>query len=150
MNNNLKIDVVLGLQYGDEGKGKVANTLLTKKKYTHVLRFNGGANAGHTIYKNGKKYVTHLIPCGVFYGIKSIVGNGCVVDVDKFFKEIPYLKENGIDTNNLIYIAKNAHIIQKSHLHEDGRDINIGTTKTGNGPAYRDKYNRNEIGRAHV
>ena len=86
-----------------------------------------------------------MIPCGVFYGIKSIVGNGCVVDVDKFFKEISYLKENGIDTNNLIYIAKNAHIIQKSHLHEDGRDINIGTTKTGNGPAYRDKYNRNGL-----
>jgi len=141
----MKIDVVLGLSYGDEGKGKVCHSLLEKNKYTHVMRFNGGANAGHTIYHNGKKLVTHLIPSGVFYGIKSIVGPGCVVDTYKFFKELEYLEENGINTKGLVFIAKNAHLVQEIHTDEDSIETNIGTTRTGNGPCYRDKYARNGI-----
>jgi len=141
----MKIDVVLGLSYGDEGKGKVCHSLLEKNKYTHVLRFNGGANAGHTIYHNGKKLVTHLIPSGVFYGIKSIIGPGCVVDVYKFFKELEYLEENGINTKGLVFIAKNAHLVQEIHVDEDSTETDIGTTRTGNGPCYRDKYARNGI-----
>ena len=66
-------DIVVGLQYGDCGKGKITHHLCSKTKYTHVLRFNGGCNAGHTIYHNGKKFVTHHIPCGVFYDIPSII-----------------------------------------------------------------------------
>ena len=141
----MKIDIVLGLQYGDEGKGKICHSLLTKKKYTHVLRFNGGGNAGHTIFHNGKKFVTHLIPSGVFYGIKSIIGTGCVVNVEKFFEELNYLKENGIDVDNNVFIAKNTHIVTQNNVDNDKKDTQIGTTKSGNGPAYADKYNRSGI-----
>jgi len=138
----MNIDVVLGLSFGDEGKGKICHSLLSKNKYTHVLRFNGGHNAGHTIYHDNKKLITHIIPSGVFYGIKSVIGPGCVVNIAKFFEEMDYLKQNGINTDGLVFIAKNAHIIQDSHLEEDGSDTAIGTTRTGNGPAYRDKYGR--------
>jgi adenylosuccinate synthase len=141
----MKIDVVLGLQYGDEGKGKICHSLLTKNKYTHVLRFNGGGNAGHTIYHNGKKMVTHLIPSGVFYGIKSIIGPGCVVNVQKFFEELIYLKDNGIDICNNVFIAKNAHIVTQDNVDNDKKDTQIGTTKSGNGPAYSEKYNRTGV-----
>ena len=84
----IKADVVVGLQYGDEGKGKVTHDLCRNGEYTHVLRFNGGCNAGHTIYHEGKKFVTHHIPSGVFFGIKSIIGNGCVVDPMRLLDEI--------------------------------------------------------------
>ena len=88
-------DIVVDLQYGDCGKGKIAHALCREKNYTHVIRYNGGCNAGHTIYHNSKKFITHHIPCGVFFGIRSIIGPGCVIDVDKFLEEI------GIDTNQL-------------------------------------------------
>ena len=141
----MKIDVVLGLQYGDEGKGKVCHSLLKDGLYTHVIRFNGGGNAGHTIYHDGKKLITHLIPSGVFFGVKSIIGPGCVVDVEKLFREIDYLEDNGIKTDGLLFISKNAHIITDDQLAEDGTDTAIGTTRTGNGPCYRDKYNRKGV-----
>jgi adenylosuccinate synthase len=135
-------DVVLGLQHGDEAKGKVTHHLCSKENYTHVIRFNGGCNAGHTIYHKGKKFVTHHIPAGVFYGVKSIIGPGCVVNPTQFFKELKELEDGGIDTQGLIFIAKNAHIITQNHIKEDSTDTSIGTTKSGNGPAYRDKYDR--------
>ena len=135
-------DIVIGLQHGDEAKGKVTHHLCKSGGYTHVLRFNGGCNAGHTIYHEGRKFVTHHIPAGVFYGIKSIIGSGCVVNKDQFFKELAELKEGGVDPHGLIFIAENTHVITDEHLEEDGKDTKIGTTKRGNGPAYRDKYNR--------
>jgi adenylosuccinate synthase len=135
-------DIVVGLSYGDEGKGKVTHHLLKSGDYTHCLRFNGGCNAGHTIYHNGQKFVTHHIPAGVFFGIKSIIGAGCVVNLKQFYSEIEMLEEGGIQTSGLVYIATNAHIITDLHLEEDGIDVTIGTTKRGNGPAYRDKYER--------
>lgn len=135
-------DIVVGVQAGDEAKGKVTHHLCKNGNYTHVLRFNGGCNAGHTIYHEGKKFVTHHIPAGVFYGIKSIIGSGCVVNVKQFFRELKELKEGGIDVDGKVFIARNAHIITDKHLEQDGRDNSIGTTKRGNGPAYRDKYNR--------
>ena len=135
-------DIVIGLSYGDEGKGKVTHHLLKSGEYTHCLRFNGGCNAGHTIYHNGQKFVTHHIPAGVFFGVKSIIGPGCVVNLEQFYKEIAMLEEAGIAVKGSIYIANNAHIITDAHLEEDGLDSAIGTTKRGNGPAYRDKYNR--------
>ena len=135
-------DIVVGLSYGDEGKGKVTHHLLREGKYTHCLRFNGGCNAGHTIYHNGKKFVTHHIPAGVFFGVKSIIGAGCVVNLQQFYDEIAMLEEAGISTAGTVYIATNAHIITDEHLEEDVLDTTIGTTKRGNGPAYRDKYNR--------
>jgi|TARA_R110000824_G_scaffold237809_1_gene426614 adenylosuccinate synthase len=134
-------DIVVGLQHGDEAKGKVTHHLCRNGDYTHVLRFNGGGNAGHTIYHEGKKFVTHYIPAGVFYGIKSIIGSGCVLNPKHFFEEIEELKLAGIDTS-LVKIAKNCHIITDEHLKEDKDDKKIGTTKRGTGPAYRNKYNR--------
>jgi adenylosuccinate synthase len=135
-------DVVVGLSYGDEGKGKVTHSLLKNGNYTHCIRYNGGCNAGHTIYHNNEKFVTHHIPAGVFFGIKSIIGSGCVVNLEQFNNEIEMLNSAGIKTKGMIFIAKNAHIITNKHLEEDRKDTKIGTTKRGNGPAYRDKYNR--------
>ncbi len=143
--DNLIVDVVVGLQAGDEGKGKVTHHLLESGGYTHCVRYNGGGNAGHTIYHNDKKFVTHHIPAGVFYGVKSVIGPGCVVNVNNFLQEIKYLNENGVDTEGLIYISRKAHVVQGSHLKEDSADKEIGTTKTGNGPCYRDKYGRKGV-----
>jgi len=138
-------DVIVDLQYGDCGKGKVAHHLCKNGDYTHVIRYNGGCNAGHTIYHEGKKFVTHHIPCGVFFGIRSIIGPGCVLNVKKFFEEIDELEAEGINTSGLIGIASNVHIITDFHMVQDGQDETIGTTKRGNGPAYRDKYARKGV-----
>ena len=141
----MKADIVVGAQYGDEAKGKIAHHLCKTGGYTHVIRFNGGCNAGHTIYHGGKKFITHHIPCGVFYGIPSIIGPGCVIDPERFFNEIEELEAAGIPAEALVSIAKNAHVITSSHREEDERDEKIGTTKRGNGPAYRDKYARKGV-----
>ena len=135
-------DVVVDLQYGDCGKGKIAHALCREKDYTHVIRYNGGCNAGHTIYHDGVKFVTHHIPCGVFFGITSIIGPGCVVHPETFLQEIEELEEAGIPASKLVKIATNAHVITDFHRAQDGKDEEIGTTRRGNGPAYRDKYAR--------
>ena len=140
--SDLKVDVIIGLQHGDEGKGKVTHHLLKNGSYTHCVRYNGGCNAGHTIYHNGEKFVTHHIPAGVFFGVKSIIGPGCVIDIHKFFDEIKMLREAGIELYNKIFIAKNAHIIRKVHTSADSGESRLGTTRTGNGPCYSDKYAR--------
>ena len=139
------VDVIVDLQYGDCGKGKVTHYLCSTGKYTHVVRYNGGCNAGHTIYHEGKKFVTHHIPAGVFFGIKSIIGPGCVVNPEQFFKEIKELEAGGLEVRNLVKIAKNTHVITDVHLSADGGDTKIGTTKRGNGPAYSDKYARTGV-----
>jgi adenylosuccinate synthase len=135
------VDVVIGMQYGDEGKGKIANQMAASGDYDYVFRFNGGGNAGHTIYLNGEKIVTHLVPCGILHGIPSIIGNGCVINTQKLFDELEYLKGFGFDTS-ILKIAENAHIITQEHIDEDSKDTKIGTTRTGNGPCYRDKVAR--------
>ena len=139
------VDVIVDLQYGDCGKGKVTHHLCKLGGYTHVVRYNGGCNAGHTIYHEGVKFVTHHIPAGVFFGIKSIIGPGCVVDPKKFFKEVEELESKGLRVRSLIKIAKNCHVITRKHLSEDAEEVEIGTTRSGNGPAYRDKYSREGI-----
>jgi len=139
-------DIIVGLQHGDCGKGKVTHHLCKEGDYTHVVRYNGGCNAGHTIFHEGEKYVTHHIPAGVFFGIKSIIGPGCVINIEQFFKELDELEGKlGTQIKDLVKVAKNAHVITDKHLEEDSVDIEIGTTKRGNGPAYRDKYNRRGI-----
>lgn len=143
-------DIVLGIQHGDEGKGKVTHHLLKNGNYTHCVRFNGGQNAGHTIYHNDKKFVTHAVPASVFFGIPAIIGPGCVLNIDKFLKELNYLAENGVDVENNVKIARNAHIITKGHILEDSTDEKIGTTKSGNGPAYRDKFARTGVRAEYV
>ena len=106
----ISADVVVDLQYGDCGKGKVVHSLASTLRYTHVMRFNGGSNAGHTIYHNGKKFVTHLVPAGVFYNTRSVVGGGCVIDVEKFninkidwFYKPPNLQWANRRKNNLYF-----------------------------------------------
>ena len=109
-------DIIVDLQYGDTGKGKVAHFLCKTEKYTHVLRYNGGCNAGHTIFHNGKKFVTHHIPVGVFWGVKSVIGPGCVLDPVQFFKELKEMEAGGVDVKGKVLVAKNTHIITEAHM----------------------------------
>jgi adenylosuccinate synthase len=143
MNHIKNIDIVCGLAWGDEAKGKIIAHLSKSGKYDYVCRWAGGNNAGHTIYKNGIKYKTHLIPSGVLFDIKSIIGPDCVVNKKGFFKEVEYLKENGFNTN-LIKISPKAHIVLDRHIEEDKKKYfkQQGTTAKGIAPCYRDKYGR--------
>ena len=138
------VDICVGLSWGDEGKGKIVSQL--SKQYDFVCRWSGGNNAGHTIYVNGIKYATHLIPSGVFHGVPSIIGPGCVVHKESFFKEIEYLQKNGFDTS-LVKISPKTHIITDEHIEEDIQKYNktIGTTAKGIGICYSDKYARKGI-----
>src|SRR6185503_2290329 len=139
------LDIIVDLQYGDSGKGKVAHFLCQKKRYTHVIRYNGGGNAGHTIFHKGQKFITHQIPVGVFFGIKSIVGSGCALDPETFFEEIRGLEAGGIKSKGLVFVAKNVHVVTSEHKEEDGKDTKVGTTKRGIGPMYRAKYGRTGV-----
>ena len=110
-------DVIVDLQYGDCGKGKITHVVCERGGYDYVIRYNGGCNAGPTIYHNKRKFVTHHIPAGVFFGIKSIIGSGCVVSPEQFFKEIKELEDGGVNTKDMGYIAKNAHVITQDNLN---------------------------------
>lgn len=142
-----KIDVVIGLQYGDEGKGKIVDYL--SENYDVVARFNGGANAGHTIYVNGIKKVLHLIPSGILHKDKIVViGNGCVIDPISLKEEILELEKSGIEVKKRLYISDKAHLITPAHRMLDeqielmkGKN-KIGSTKKGIGPTYTDKVAR--------
>ena len=138
----MKIDIVIGLQAGDEAKGKVTHHLLSKNRYTHVARASGGPNCGHTIYHQGKKFVTHHIPSGVFYGITSIIGPGCVVNPITFLEELKMLEDAGISTKGKVLIADTAHVITTENVVEDKLTDKIGSTGTGIMPTYRNKYAR--------
>lgn len=135
-------DVIVDLQYGDTGKGKVAHALAASDEYNVVLRYNGGSNAGHTVFHNGIKVVTHQVPLGVLFGKKSIIGPGCVVNINKLNAELAELNANGFNTKGLVFVDRRAHLVTDEHLVEDFNDKDIGTTKQGIGPAYRDKYAR--------
>jgi adenylosuccinate synthase len=138
------VDIIFGLAWGDEGKGKISNAI--SKNYDIVCRWNGGPNAGHTVYINNKKYKTHIIPCGVFQNKPSIIGPNCVINIDKFFDEIEYLKKEGFDTS-LIKVSPKTHIITDKHIEYDLKFLKpkLGTTGQGIAPAYADKALR--IGR---
>ena len=137
------VDICCGLAWGDEGKGKLVVELLKKNKYDLVCRWSGGSNAGHTVYINNKKYVTHIIPSGVFFGILSYIGPDCYINIDDFESEINYLKENGFDTS-LIKISPRTHLITKEHKEEDLKKYKEkqGTTGKGIAPCSRDKFAR--------
>ena len=136
------IDIIQDLAYGDCGKGAVAYSLSKKPEYDICMRVNGGSNAGHTIYHNGKKFVTHQVPTGIFHGKRCIIGSGCVVNVSKLLDEIKELEAEGISCKGKIFIAYNAHIVMANHVREEENESKIGTTKQGIGPCYRDKYAR--------
>jgi adenylosuccinate synthase len=140
--------VVVGTQWGDEGKGKITDYLSSKVDY--VVRYQGGNNAGHTIEFNQKQFKLRLIPSGVFRAEKVILGNGMVIDPKSLIEEMNYLKDNGIDVNH-IKISNRAHVILPYHIELDGlqeelkKDSKVGTTKKGIGPCYVDKYARTGI-----
>lgn len=138
--------VVVGLQWGDEGKGKITDVLSAKSDY--VVRFQGGNNAGHTVYVGKDKFVLHLLPSGVLQCKgKCIIGNGVVVDPKAFIKEINAIEERGLSTDH-VFISRRAHIIMPYHIlydtyrEEAAGKGKIGTTKRGIGPCYEDKVAR--------
>jgi len=135
-------DAIVDLQAGDTGKGKIAKLYADKEDYNLVMRYNGGPNAGHTVYHDGIKVVTHQIPVGVFHGIPSLIGPGCVVSIDLLREEILELERSGIYVENNLMIDKRAHLILPDHIQRDSGDVKIGTTRRGVGPAYTDKYAR--------
>ncbi len=146
----MKVDVLLGLQWGDEGKGKVVDVLTPK--YDVITRFQGGPNAGHTLEFDNFKHVLHNIPSGIFHASKAnIIGNGVVLDPITFKKEIDSLKEKGYDISDNLYISKKAHLILPTHRILDAASeaskgkTKIGSTLKGIGPTYMDKTGRNGL-----
>ncbi|MDD2233327.1 MAG: adenylosuccinate synthase [Desulfitobacteriaceae bacterium] len=141
--------VLIGAQWGDEGKGKITDFLAEKANM--IIRTSGGNNAGHTVVVNGKEFKLHLIPSGILYPDKTcVIANGVVIDPAVLIQELNYLKERGVETSKLL-ISSNAHVIMPYHCLLDGLEENargdgkIGTTKRGIGPAYMDKTARNGI-----
>ncbi|MDR1369722.1 MAG: adenylosuccinate synthase [Dysgonamonadaceae bacterium] len=146
----MKVDVLLGLQWGDEGKGKVVDVLTPH--YDIVARFQGGPNAGHTLEFDGKKYVLRSIPSGIFQGGKTnIIGNGVVLDPALFKAESEALSASGHDLTKCLLISKKAHLILPTHrildaAYESAKGSSkIGTTGKGIGPTYTDKVGRNGL-----
>lgn len=146
----MKVDVLLGLQWGDEGKGKVVDVLTPR--YDVIARFQGGPNAGHTLEFEGEKYVLRSIPSGIFQGDKiNIIGNGVVLAPDLFMDEAKDLEKSGHNLKTRLHISKKAHLIMPTHRLLDaayeaakGKD-KVGTTGKGIGPTYTDKTSRNGL-----
>ena len=143
----MQTDILLGLQWGDEGKGKIVDVLTPN--YDVVARFQGGPNAGHTLEFNGIKHVLHIIPSGIFHAEKlNVIGNGVLIEPCIFQKEISDLAEKGVDATANLYISKKAHLNLPSHRMLDAANeqakgnAKIGSTLKGIGPAYTDKIAR--------
>jgi adenylosuccinate synthase len=146
----MKVDVLLGLQWGDEGKGKIVDVLTPK--YDIIARFQGGPNAGHTLEFNGIKHVLHTIPSGIFHeNIVNLIGNGVVIDPVILRREIEALEKMGVNINKSLLISKKAHLILPTHriidaASEAAKGKNkIGSTLKGIGPTYMDKTGRNGL-----
>ena len=146
----MSVDLLLGLQWGDEGKGKIVDVLTSS--YDIIARFQGGPNAGHTLEFEGNKHVLHTIPSGIFHPKAiNLIGNGVVIDPIIFIKEIQGLKPYNIDFNEKLLISKKAHLILPTHRLLDAASeaskgkAKIGSTLKGIGPTYMDKTGRNGI-----
>ncbi|NLE06664.1 MAG: adenylosuccinate synthase, partial [Crenarchaeota archaeon] len=146
----MNTDVLLGLQWGDEGKGKIVDVLTPK--YDIIARFQGGPNAGHTLVFNNVKHVLHTIPSGIFReNALNVIGNGVVIDPYIFKEEVDKLTAQGIQVTDKLYISSRAHLILPSHKALDEAyelekgDKKIGSTKKGIGPTYTDKIARNGL-----
>ncbi len=146
----MNVDVILGLQWGDEGKGKVVDVLTPN--YDIVARFQGGPNAGHTLEFENQKYVLRSIPSGIFQqGKINIIGNGVVLDPALFKAEVEALEESGHPLTDRLFISKKAHLILPTHrlldaaMEQSKGDSKIGTTGKGIGPTYTDKVGRNGL-----
>jgi adenylosuccinate synthase len=142
-----KTAVIVGAQWGDEGKGKIVDVL--SENFSVVARYAGGHNAGHTVIINGKKFILQLVPCGVLRpGCRSVIGNGVVLDPIAFLKEVAALRETGVTVDGSLFVSNRAHVILPYHRmielaseNAPGR-VKIGTTSRGIGPAYEDKMGR--------
>jgi adenylosuccinate synthase len=142
-----KTAVIVGAQWGDEGKGKIVDVL--SENFSVVARYAGGHNAGHTVIINGKKFILQLVPCGVLRaGCRSVIGNGVVLDPLAFLKEVGALREAGVKVDGNLFVSNRAHVILPYHRmielaaeNAPGR-VKIGTTSRGIGPAYEDKMGR--------
>ena len=142
-----KTAVVVGAQWGDEGKGKIVDVL--SEKFSLVARYAGGHNAGHTVIINGKRFVLQLVPCGVLrQGCRSVIGNGVVLDPIAFLKEVSALRDAGVKVDGSLFVSNRAHVILPYHRmielaseNAPGR-VKIGTTSRGIGPSYEDKAGR--------
>ena len=146
----MKVDVLIGLQWGDEGKGKIVDVLTPE--YDVIARFQGGPNAGHTLNFNGEKYILRSIPSGIFQGEKiNIIGNGVVLDPLLFMEETESLLKSGHDIKKRLFISKKAHLILPTHRILDAANeaskgsYKLGTTGKGIGPSYTDKISRNGL-----
>ena len=135
-------DILVGLQWGDEGKGKITDALADQ--YQWIVRYQGGDNAGHTVYIDGKKFVTHSIPTGILNpNCKVVITHGCVVNIPEIIKEVNLLEKTGISFKDRFYLSENAHLITPEHLRQDkSNKVKFGSTGKGIGPAYRDKIYR--------
>ena len=144
----MSVTVLVGSQWGDEGKGKIVDIL--SEKFDFVARYQGGANAGHTVEIGEKQYILHLIPSGILRdGVKCVIGNGVVIDPQALLDEIKILEDNGIKVEGRLFISHNAHLIMPYHklfdsISESGKN-KIGTTGRGIGPCYIDKFDRKGI-----
>lgn len=144
----MSVTVLVGSQWGDEGKGKIVDIL--SEKFDIVARYQGGANAGHTVEIGEKQYILHLIPSGILRdGVKCVIGNGVVIDPQALLDEIKILEDNGIKVEGRLFISHNAHLIMPYHklfdsISESGKN-KIGTTGRGIGPCYIDKFDRKGI-----
>ena len=146
----MSTDVLLGLQWGDEGKGKIVDFI--SNDYDLIARFQGGPNAGHTILIDQKKYVLHTIPSGIFNkNVQNLIGNGVVIDPITLCKELELLDNNGVDYSNNLMISRKAHLIIPTHKHLDAASElskgkrKIGSTLRGITPTYMDKTGRNGL-----
>ena len=146
----MKVDVLLGLQWGDEGKGKIVDVLTPQ--YDIIARFQGGPNAGHTLEFDGRKHVLHTIPSGIFReGKMNLIGNGVVIDPVIFQGEVSEVEEHGVDVRGRMVISRKAHLILPTHRlldaanEQDKGKNKIGSTLRGIGPTYMDKTGRNGL-----
>src|SRR5438874_10088030 len=139
--------VVVGAQWGDEGKGKLVDVLAERADW--VVRYQGGANAGHTVHTGDTSFVLHQIPSGILHpGVRCALGNGVVLDPDTLFTEIDGLVKDGIDVEGRLYVSDRAHLVLPYHKLMDGASsasAAIGTTGRGIGPAYEDKIARRGV-----
>ncbi len=129
-------DVLVGLQHGDEGKGKISKCLADIHKYDCYVRFNGGPNAGHTIMYNNNPIILHQIPCGILKNKPCLISTDCVVDISKLKTEINMLESRGVSVKNNLYISNMCHMITEESIIEDHTHNTIGTTCSGIGQTY--------------
>jgi len=146
----MPVNVILGLQWGDEGKGKIVDLL--SKNSDYVVRFHGGNNAGHTVVLNDKKFFFHLVPSGIFHKkTRAIIANGVAINLEVLLDEIRILEDEGLELEDKLFISPRCHLILPYHIaldeaYENARgEKKLGTTRRGIGPAYADKYSYNGL-----